>query len=421
MKKIIFKLLNISIGLLFISCATSSPSTQLTPKSLKSEKTWKKTYGLQQYNEITEDAILLGNGDVIILANKKIGPLESKIVLLKINKYGSEIWQKDFGKKLQRTKGYALILGHNNQSLYIVGKRESMTEKEQAYLLKVSIDGNLINEKVFEKNITSELNSIVKIEDGYILAGNIEGENSKKNIFLIKLDKSDTIVWKKNQGFDGSNTYNTALYLSKKEKVESDSYFSRRNKTSSIYVSNVIVNSDNSIQVYGQIAKGKGVLNHPTFIKAVFSKNGTFNNFLLPEGVSGSGFYNDVKLVNNKITATGASSTMFWCKVNGYTITYERNTIGVGQGFSIDTVGNNFIVVGEVQFKDSDNYDLYLLKINNEGDKIWSKRYGGSENDTGEKVITLSDGGFLIVGTSRSYSGNAKADIFVLKVNSNGL
>jgi hypothetical protein len=42
--------------------------------------------------------------------------------------------------------------------------------------------------------------------------------------------------------------------------------------------------------------------------------------------------------------------------------------------------------------------DIYLVKINGEGNEIWSHTYGGRGMDTGKMVRQTSDGGFIIVG-----------------------
>ena len=49
--------------------------------------------------------------------------------------------------------------------------------------------------------------------------------------------------------------------------------------------------------------------------------------------------------------------------------------------------------------------DFWIVKIDENGSKIWDKRYGGNAKDISYKAIQLNDNGFLLVGESRSSVG----------------
>jgi hypothetical protein len=56
-------------------------------------------------------------------------------------------------------------------------------------------------------------------------------------------------------------------------------------------------------------------------------------------------------------------------------------------------------------------YDLWIIKIDSSGNKIWDKRYGGtSDEDEMGKIIATQDGGYLISGTSYSDAGADKSE-----------
>ncbi len=65
------------------------------------------------------------------------------------------------------------------------------------------------------------------------------------------------------------------------------------------------------------------------------------------------------------------------------------------------------------------DFDVYLLKFNNNGDTLWWRTYGGTKADVGHDVVALADGGCILVGSTFSY-GNGKDDIYVLRVDSAG-
>jgi hypothetical protein len=73
-------------------------------------------------------------------------------------------------------------------------------------------------------------------------------------------------------------------------------------------------------------------------------------------------------------------------------------------------------------------YDLWILKIDSMGNKIWDKRLGGtSDDDELGSVVSTFDGGFLISGTSYSDTGADKSEnnlgveqAWAIKLDSNG-
>ena len=63
--------------------------------------------------------------------------------------------------------------------------------------------------------------------------------------------------------------------------------------------------------------------------------------------------------------------------------------------------------------------DLLVAKIRTNGDVVWHKTYGGDGTDYGWDIHALPDGNFVVSGTTDSY-GNGGEDVWVLKINQNG-
>jgi hypothetical protein len=62
--------------------------------------------------------------------------------------------------------------------------------------------------------------------------------------------------------------------------------------------------------------------------------------------------------------------------------------------------------------------DVYIIKIDSLGDSLWAKTYGGTEHDTGKDVVETSDGGYLIGGTT--YSMGANSQMYLLRLDAQG-
>ena len=61
-----------------------------------------------------------------------------------------------------------------------------------------------------------------------------------------------------------------------------------------------------------------------------------------------------------------------------------------------------------------------VLKLDNAGEFMWSKTYGGQGNDIGKDIIQTSDGGYIITGYTKSYSSGGDSDLWLIKTNANG-
>ncbi len=63
--------------------------------------------------------------------------------------------------------------------------------------------------------------------------------------------------------------------------------------------------------------------------------------------------------------------------------------------------------------------NIYLIKTNISGDTLWTKRYGGAEEDCGYSLQTTTDGGFIIAGSTKS-TGAGEEDMYCIKTDSAG-
>ena len=61
------------------------------------------------------------------------------------------------------------------------------------------------------------------------------------------------------------------------------------------------------------------------------------------------------------------------------------------------------------------DFDVYLIRTDENGNVLWTKTYGGSEMDIGVDIRTTMDDGYIIVGQTNSF-GSGATDVYLLKL-----
>lgn len=80
---------------------------------------------------------------------------------------------------------------------------------------------------------------------------------------------------------------------------------------------------------------------------------------------------------------------------------------------------SSIIIVGYTNNTTANGYDVYLLRLDRWGNKVWEKTYGGTDWEFAYSVHQTSDGGFIIAGGTYSY-GKGSEDMYLIKTNING-
>ncbi|MFM1874418.1 MAG: hypothetical protein RL266_155 [Bacteroidota bacterium] len=78
-----------------------------------------------------------------------------------------------------------------------------------------------------------------------------------------------------------------------------------------------------------------------------------------------------------------------------------------------------FALLGQTYSYGAGEGDFYLIRIDSEGDTLWTKTYGGALDESGESIALAADGGFFLAGTTESFGAGGK-DMYVVRVDSNG-
>lgn len=88
---------------------------------------------------------------------------------------------------------------------------------------------------------------------------------------------------------------------------------------------------------------------------------------------------------------------------------------GVDYGYALEKMGENYLLGGSLS---ASSNDFFLVCTNSSGNQIWSEHWGGSNGDGCEGLVYCSDGSIVLAGHTWSY-GAGGGDVWVIGVDDN--
>ena len=101
-----------------------------------------------------------------------------------------------------------------------------------------------------------------------------------------------------------------------------------------------------------------------------------------------------------------------------WTQTYSGSS--AAEGYSVQqTQDGGYIVAGLIWTSAARRSDVYLIKTDANGNMIWWRAYGGSDEDQGNSVQQTFDGGYIVAGFTYSFGAGGE-DVYLIKTDANG-
>lgn len=285
--------------------------------------------------------------------------------------------------------GYAIT---GQTTSYGVGSGDVFTAKFNA-------NGTLAWNKTWGGSGADYGNGITSTSDGgFVVVGN-SNSFSGPNMFIIKYDTDGNLLWNKTWGGGG---YEVGYAVDQ--------------------------TADGGLVVAG-ITSDFGTLNDMMIVK--FASDGAFVwNKSFGETINGgmdaayaiSATSDGGCVVSGKLSAnSGSNVTLLKLTADGsktWAYTWDGSTAEYGYSV-IQTSDGGYAVTGQTLSYGAGSGDMFINKYTSTGTLSWNKTWGGTNVDSGQSIIQTSDGGYAVVGFTRSF-GAGSDDIFIVKYDASG-
>ncbi|HLC82256.1 MAG TPA: T9SS type A sorting domain-containing protein [Bacteroidia bacterium] len=132
---------------------------------------------------------------------------------------------------------------------------------------------------------------------------------------------------------------------------------------------------------------------------------------------------NEYLIVGTTNTAGAGDDDVFLIKTDSNGVMqYSRIYGGTGKeaGLSIQPSSDNgYLIAGFTESFGAGMRDVFIINVDVDGNVIWNKTFGGSGNDIANSVKRTTDGGYIITGVSNSFNANGD-DVYLIKIDANG-
>ena len=243
-------------------------------------------------------------------------------------------------------------------------------------------------EKIFGyPNLSDMAYSVYQtIDNGYLICGS-GGSFNNHGIYLIRTDMYGNQLWDQTYCTTTGMEWGYCL-----EKTYDNCYVILGTCSNETIL--IKINSNGSTLWEKRFEKGG------KFVKQTMDKG-----FIIAGTAENNGS-DDVLLIK-----TDSTGNLQWCKKIG-------SSTDEGASCVQQTIDGGFIICASIVINGIQN-DIFIIKTDGNGDLIWNKSYGGEITDVGHFIEKTIDNGFIICGLTSNYGANGN-DVYLLKIDANG-
>ncbi len=278
------------------------------------------------------------------------------------------------------------------------------------WVLKLNSDGTIDWQKLYGQSCTDGSNFGMYIQEAIDPGGNPDGYvvlakascygPGLSAVWVLRLNADGTIAWQKGYGGYDEDFGSSILQTADGGFVVAGGTLSLGPNIVDMWV--LKLNSDGTVdweKTYG----GRTA----TEIRETRNQQGNPDGYILAGTTTnfGAGGF-DVMIL--KLNPDG---TIVWQKTYGGS--YDDDAYDIEQ-----TSDGGYVVAGRSSSFGL-NYSAWIFKLDSSGNVVWERTYDGDDWDFAYSIEQTSDGGYIVAGETQSFGAGSR-DVFMLKLNANG-
>lgn len=358
------------------------PARQITITRKQFNIEWKKCYGGQGEDQFDAMAVL-PNGQIVFSGFTQSGDGDAlgysgsfKEWVLRSNSDGNIIWQKQVVGTTGFIGGHYRSVAATSDGGSVSAGYLNVNYNSDASVARYNANGNMIWNKAYGGTGHDQAYRIINTADGGFLVsgetnsqdGDVKLNHGAIDLWVFKLDANGNLIWEKTFGGAGDEIYGV-----------------------------IAACSDGGYMLSG-MSKSNATGDVP-------ASHGNEDMFVVKLDAAG-----------NKV----------WTKTFGGTLREDAGSV-IG-----DTDGD-CIIAGCTNSSDGDlvgrprnlNRDMWVFKLNKEGQIVWKATLGGGSEDFANSLVRLPNGNIAIAGSAESNNGDVTGnrgghDVWVVVLNSRG-
>jgi len=325
---------------------------------------------------------------------------DGDVWLVKTDPKGNIDWSKTYGGD---GDDHAYSVQVTLDGGYVMaGFSEALAEKwSDAWVIKTDDNGRVEWNRTYGGFRWDKAHDVKQTADGgYIITGyTFSHGKGSADIWLIKADASGYPVWTKTFGGPDWEYGYTVEETDDKGYIITGFTETEDKKSSRIWLVKTDFHGEEEwTQTFGSRDQNEG-----------YSVEQTSDGGFVVAGISQAFFpnYEDVALLR-----TDAGGEVIWERSFGGQ-SWDRPA-AVRQ-----TPDGGFLIAGSSQLKEEGNSDVWLMKIDTDGDPLWERLFDSVTSDVVHALQITTDGGCLMVGAADPLDGGP-ADLLIIKTDARG-
>jgi hypothetical protein len=362
---------------------------------------WERAYGDGLVNIGLDVATMPDGGFAVVGQINSFFSLDTDIYLVRTDSAGNLLWSNTYGGP-EEDIAYSLSPADDG-TIVILGTSNSFGVGDyDMYLFSVDSTGEVLWTKTYGQGNTDDAGlDLARTPDGgYIITGFETSIDGNRNVYVVKTDSVGDTVFTRVYG-GANHDFGTGVSI-----VSDGGYiicglsYSLADTT---FPDIWILRLDESGDTIWTTTTGGA------------SWDEAFAIAEIPEGF----------IVTGSTSSFGAGGfDIFYFHINhDGEIIWTKTLGGTRDEWSSDIMpledGNHAISSWTNSFGYSGS-DAMLIKINPDGDTLWTRLYGGSGNDNANGFDITPDGGFIITGSTASF-GSGREYVYLVRTDSEGL